>query len=474
MDRTMSELARLLQGGAIPPFVYAYPTRSAYRPLSPSWTLERVWEEDKEHSLTDDLNIYVHVPFCGYKCGFCNLYTTICRDEDVFDAYVDALCADLWRHTPILAGRIIRTVYIGGGTPTLLRADQLERIFRTLDEVKSEWRRTVEEVCIEASPDSVVDRNGNLIAFLRELGLTRANLGVQSLVESELRSAGRARAARDVVLRAIDIIRETGLPNLSTDLIMGFADQTTASWEKSVRELVALSPETISTYFLTVRPDAWFSRRADYVYKRDPELYRRYDVAREILLESGYSQESNVRYKQPTGGYRQKVLQFHGVPVLGLGAGARTYTNTVDYCTLRGQHASLDAVWQYIDAVRRNQQTLQSGYVYDDNERVRKRLVLDLFDLDLQELQPYGVERHRSSFEGVLAACLEFELAVAVTPTHYKLTPRGYKYRDIISWMLFSPAVRDLDRQFYEDLHRGNEPARRTIGRNPKVTGLIA
>ncbi|MFD0396371.1 hypothetical protein ACFQ3Z_45910 [Streptomyces nogalater] len=153
------------------------------------------------------------------------------------------------------------------------------------------------------------------------MGLTRANIGIQSLVPAEIREAGRGQANERVIREAIEIIRDKRLPNLSTDLIMGFAYQTPESWCHSVDELVALAPETISTYFLTVRPDAWFSKTGAYQYMWNPDLYERYDYANAAFREAGYIQESNVRYKKlGRGGYQQKVLTFHGVPLLGLGA----------------------------------------------------------------------------------------------------------------------------------------------------------
>ncbi|MFD0396372.1 hypothetical protein ACFQ3Z_45915 [Streptomyces nogalater] len=92
------------------------------------------------------------MPFCRYKCGFCNLYTVISEDMDVYDAYTEALCTQIRDHTEIIQSRRLRTVYIGGGTPSLLSLRHFERIFATFDEVYPNWRSTVEEVAIEATP----------------------------------------------------------------------------------------------------------------------------------------------------------------------------------------------------------------------------------------------------------------------------------------------------------------------------------
>lgn len=471
-DWAIDQLNGLVRGGAIPPFVYCYPTRSAYRQLDQSWTLERIWDADLDVSLTRDLNLYIHVPFCRYKCGFCNLYTVTTEDGDLYDAYVDAICSELRRHAAIIRRRYVRTVYIGGGTPSLLSLRHLETIFATIDEICANWRSSVEEVCIEATPDSIVSSPSTL-AGLIVLGLTRVNMGVQSLESAELKEAGRLRAGVDVVRKATAVVKELGLRNLSTDLIMGFAGQTDESWLRSVEALVHLEPETISTYFLTVRPDAWFSSTGKYIYQRSPELYRRYKVARDIILGAGYVQESNVRYKRMgAGGYRQKVLQFHGVPVMGIGAGARTYTNTIDYI-VGGSHApDVSQVWDFIRQARSGGAELRQGFVYDDAERIRKRLALDLFDLDMAELEPFSYSRHKGQFDSMLKACVTLGLARTLNETRYQLTPEGYMYRDIISWLFFSDEVVRRDKEFYEELHRGNRKATSSIGVEVQVTGL--
>lgn len=449
-------LAAMVAGGAVPPFVYCYPVRSAYRPLPQTATVAQIWADDFEHSPTRDLNLYLHVPFCRYKCGFCNLYTVISEDVDIYDQYVDALCGQIRAHAEIIQARRLRTIYIGGGTPSLLKQKHFDRLFATFDEVYPAWRSTAEEVAIEASPDSIV-RDPATMEHLLDLGLTRANVGIQSLQPRELREAGRGQASDSVVRSAIEHLKASRLPNLSTDLIMGFQGQTDETWMASVDELLAMEPETVSTYFLTVRPDAWFSKTGDYAYMRDRRLYGRYQFARERMKAAGMVQESNVRYKRMgLGGYRQKVLQFSGVPVLGLGAGARTYTNTVDYIDGGSADPNMQQVHAYMNQPLVPSAYPEAGFVYDDDERIRKRLALDLFDLDLAELDRYGFSELRHRYEPVLEAAQDQGLLARVGATRVRLTELGFQYRDILSWMLFSPSVVARDRDFYRDLHERN------------------
>ncbi|OIJ99826.1 coproporphyrinogen-III oxidase family protein [Streptomyces monashensis] len=472
MSAIREDLERHIEQGVIPPFNYAYPSRSAYRPLNGAWNIQEIWAEDLKRHPVPELNLYLHVPFCRYKCGFCNLYTVISEDMDVYDAYMDALCTQIRDHTEIIQRRRLRTIYIGGGTPSLLSLRHFTQLFETLDDIYPNWRSTVEEVAIEATPDSIVKEPDTLEGLI-SMGLTRANIGIQSLVPAEIREAGRGQANERVIRRAIDTIRDRQLPNLSTDLIMGFAGQTKESWRHSVDELVALAPETISTYFLTVRPDAWFSKTGAYQYMMSPDLYERYDYANAAFREAGYTQESNVRYKKlGRGGYQQKVLTFHGVPLLGLGAGARSYTSSVDYM-VGSVKPSLTEVADYIDKAKNHELTPVTGFVLDDEEIIRKRLVLDTFDLDLNELNRFGYREKAHLFEPVITAAEEVGLLRRLPTDRVQLTPEGFKYRDILSWMFFSDNVINLDREYYAGLHRNNKRAQKHMGSEPlSISGL--
>ncbi|MBN1205482.1 MAG: radical SAM protein [Myxococcaceae bacterium] len=445
-------LSPLVEAGAIPPFVYCYPPRSSYRDLPEQWTIERIWEEDKKHSPTNGLNLYLHVPFCRYKCGFCNLYAVVSHDRSLYDRYTDALCKQLLDSARIIQERNLRTIYIGGGTPSLLSKQNFKQLFDTITSIYPNWRTVVEEVAIEASPDSITD-DPEVVPFLMSCGLTRMNMGIQSLQREELREAGRSSANEDKIRKAIGIVKGHGLPNLSTDLIMGFSGQDDRTWRMSVEELASLRPETISTYFLTIRPDAWFHKTGKYEYMRDPRLYERYEYARAIFLGAGYVQESNVRYKIPgRGGYQQKVLQFRGIPYLGIGAGARTYTNTVDYLIGGSHKPQVSQVEDYIKAVNDGTLSISAGFVYSDEERIRKRLVLDNFDLNLRDLERYNVNQYRHLFEGILAEAVRVGMMVKLGEDKYQLTPKGFKYRDILSWHLYSDRVMALDREFYQTI----------------------
>jgi hypothetical protein len=127
---------------------------------------------------------------------------------------------------------------------------------------------------------------------------------------------------------------------------------------------------------------------------------------------------------------------------------------------------------KYIADVESGTPPIRSGFVYDDTERIRKRLALDLFDLDMATLELYGYSKHRHLFDETLRWCVDLGLARRIGDTRYQLTSDGYMYRDIVSWLFFSDEVVRRDRDFYEGLHRSNPKAVTRIGVNVPVSGL--
>lgn len=435
----------------IPPLVYTYPPRSAYTKEDAPASIDAIWEEDL-HRSGRDLNLYIHIPFCRYRCGFCNLYTVITFDQQDIANYVGAVVRQLIDSANILKTRYLRTISFGGGTPSLLTADNYRSILDTLTDIYPNWRFTVDEIGTEASPDSICGASGiQYLKELRQMGFTRINIGVQSLHDRELHDAGRATPNVNAVREAIGAVRLSGIPNLSTDLIIGFADQTDDSWDTSIQELIQARPETVSTYLLTIRPDAWFERTGLYSQVQNRLLYRRYERARDALLSAGYVLESNIRYKIPgRGGLQQKVLQFRGVPVLGIGAGARSYTNTADYIVGGGHRPAVSQIREYIGRQNSGATAAALGFQFDDDERIRKRLALDLFDLHLGDLDNFGFPSRRGEFMPIISEAIDLQLLREIGPDHFQLTVRGYQYRDIVSGLFWSDKVENRNSSFYQ------------------------
>jgi oxygen-independent coproporphyrinogen III oxidase len=205
------------------------------------------------------LGIYISVPFCRTKCSYCNFASDV-FSRAVFERYVDRVCADIGDAPQIavqMGGRMERAVdsiYLGGGTPTVLESAQLERIFTA---VRSRFAvQPGAEITVECAPGTL---NAAMIDSLLRCGVNRVSLGVQSFVDQEAAAVGRLHK-RETVLEDIAQLRAAGITNINVDLIAGLPHQTAESWEFSLAETIATSAPHVSVYMLEVDDDSRLGR----------------------------------------------------------------------------------------------------------------------------------------------------------------------------------------------------------------------
>ena len=205
------------------------------------------------------LGLYSSVPFCRTKCTYCNFASDV-FSKAVFQKYVDRICRDVEQARAVageMGGRFERTVdsiYLGGGTPTVLDIAQLERIFVTLSQIFDVAADA--EITVECAPGTLTDE---MIACLRRCGVNRVSLGVQSFVDQEAASVGRLHK-RDTVLDDIARLRSAGITDLNVDLIAGLPHQTKDSWEFSLAQTIATAVPHVSVYMLEVDEDSRLGR----------------------------------------------------------------------------------------------------------------------------------------------------------------------------------------------------------------------
>jgi oxygen-independent coproporphyrinogen-3 oxidase len=201
------------------------------------------------------VGIYVQVPFCQTKCTYCNFHTGVVSSAR-FAPYVQCVCAEIAGHRRLysaagitlpaeIADAVVDTVYVGGGTPSLLDAGHLRRI---VDAVRDNFVAELTEVTLEADPETVTEEKA---AAWLAAGINRISFGVQSFCDEELKASGRMHRRADVY-RAAGILRAAGIANISFDLIAGLPKQTRTSWRESLDSLVELAPEHVSVYLLEV------------------------------------------------------------------------------------------------------------------------------------------------------------------------------------------------------------------------------
>lgn len=254
-------------------------------------------------------HLYVHLPFCAHRCGYCDFVTLTGRREG-HGAYVDALLAELELERELLDGTV-ETVFLGGGTPTFTERAELERLLRALP--------AAAEVTVEANPETVTPE---LAGLLREVGVTRISLGAQSFDPALLEVLER-RAGPDDVRRAFDRLRDACFDNISLDLIYGIPGQTASGLRRDLTEAVALGPEHLSCYELEAKPGTRFTHAWGAELARQGEAMEGYfELVVELLEDAGYHWYETANFCREGRQARHNMGYWLGRDYLGLGIGA--------------------------------------------------------------------------------------------------------------------------------------------------------
>jgi len=254
-------------------------------------------------------HLYVHLPFCASRCGYCDFVTLVGRREG-HGAYVDALLAELRLRRECLADPI-ETVFLGGGTPTFTRPEELARLLVGLPRAA--------EVTVEANPETVTPA---LAALLRREGVTRVSLGAQSFRPALLAVLER-RARPEVVRAAFYHLRDAGFDNISLDLIYGIPGQSPADLDLDLAEAIALGPEHLSCYELEAKPGTRFTAAHGEELQRQADALEGYfELVVETLVGAGFRWYETANFCRPGRRARHNLGYWRGEDYLGLGIGA--------------------------------------------------------------------------------------------------------------------------------------------------------
>jgi oxygen-independent coproporphyrinogen-3 oxidase len=367
-------LRERIKQGPYQAYAYAYPHKTAYRDLPQPMPLRAVWARENR----DALFAYVHVPFCSYRCGFCNLFALGRPGAELVERYV----AQLERQIRIVGEslgphRFVRCA-LGGGTPSYLASAQLERIYSALERSLAIDLRAIPGG-IEVSPETATRER---LSIVRQSGCDRVSMGVQSFNDAELHALVRP-AQRQAVEAAIETIRDLGFPILNLDLIYGIHGQSAASFVESVRTAVRFAPEEIYLYPLYVRPKTGLgqieSRRAQ-AGANDTRL-QMYSAGRDLLLDAGYTQVSMRMFRAATAPELEgPVYCCQNDGMVGFGCGARSYTRELHYSDRYGVARSTvgNILEQFVAAPQTSFAHAYYGFALDGDEQRRRFVIQSL------------------------------------------------------------------------------------------------
>lgn len=291
--------------------------------------------------------IYLHVPFCGSFCTYCDFYSEICRSRQASNEYADAVIAEIRDRRKELemnmsAQDAVNTLYIGGGTPSVLPLDVLSRIVGAVSQTErlslvtepvevTTPTELFDEFTVEVNPEDIVEKGREYVRGLLALGVNRISMGIQSFNDDILRWMNRRHDAGNAV-KAFHILRESGVRNISIDLIFGISQLTDETWKDTIEKALELSPEHISAYQLSIEEGSALAKMvADgrYVEASEEQCRWQYDILCRCLGRSGYHHYEISNFAKPGFEAVHNSAYWRRAPYIGLGPGAHSLTGNV-------------------------------------------------------------------------------------------------------------------------------------------------
>jgi putative oxygen-independent coproporphyrinogen III oxidase len=372
------------------------------------------------------IGLYVHIPFCTAKCGYCD-FNSYANHEHLIPAYTSALLDDAWLQADAVAGRSIETIFFGGGTPTLNPVAESKRILdglRALFDVAPDA-----EISIEANPGSVTTEH---LAGLRHAGFNRLSIGVQSLDDRELAQLDRIHTGGEA-RQAMVSAREAGFDSVNIDLIYGLPQQPLAAWQRTLDHALALAPDHISAYALTVEDGTPLAR--DVAHGRVPApdgdtQAEHYEWTQGRLADAGYEHYEISNWARPGHRCRHNVVYWQNREYLGLGAGAHSFLNGARFSSVLLPQRYVELVGASIAARaagRADILHLASSEFIDEALSIADTLILGLRLCDGVDLATFAARYGRSvtDVHGELIDEFAGYGLLELSETHLRLTPRG-------------------------------------------------
>lgn len=434
----MKTVFRCLDELPVVPYIYNYPPTRLYAPQSAPQLADLI--------CTPRVHLYIHIPFCEQRCTFCGYLTVIDAEQRLRKRYIEAVCTELWLYAPILEKHTIGSVNFGGGTPSLLTADEIAQILLVLRRINPRLMLTATEISIEATPETITLEK---CQTYRTIGIERVSIGVQTFDDSEIATVKRGNTGSTSHL-AIDMLKRAGFRNVCADLMYGLPGQTRASWQRSVETLIALRPATVELYSTVLIPGTALARQG--VSFSDKEKRCWYDLAREKFLAAGYLQDCHIRFVLPgQGGYEQQAGVYALESLIGVGVGARSYTDRFQYRNLYDTRRSRHALMRYVACLENGNLPIESGIYLDEEERMRRYLIHQFEALSSANF----IHRFDQSVEEIFPE----EVATLLDAGCWKKVEGGYacnpeflRYRDTFARNFFSPQALRRERDHASEL----------------------
>lgn len=278
-----------------------------------------------------ELAIYIHIPFCVQKCRYCD-FLSGSEHFDKIENYIEMLIKEMNQYRDLVKDYNIRSVFLGGGTPSILSVVQIRRIVNALWDLIGDRMIPNAEVTIESNPGTLT---GEKLKTYLELGINRISMGLQSTHDEELKELGRIHTYKEF-LEGYRLARDVGFQNINIDLMSGLPNQTLEKWETTLQRIIELKPEHISAYSLIIEEGTKFyetygNEEGEKCLPGEELDRMMYQKTREILKEAGYERYEISNYAKSGYESRHNCAYWTGIDYLGLGLGASSFLNDKRY-----------------------------------------------------------------------------------------------------------------------------------------------
>lgn len=374
----------------------------------------------------DPIGLYLHIPFCTAKCGYCD-FNSYAGHEHMIPTYGDTLLRDASLWAEATTGRSVETVFFGGGTPSLTPVEQMEQILRGLERI---FRfEDGAEISLEANPGSL---STEYLRGLRGIGFNRLSIGVQSFDDEELVSLDRIHTGEEA-RSAYASARDAGFDNVNLDFIYGLSEQPLSKWQRTLEEALALAPEHLSLYALTIEEGTPLARDVarGRVSAPDPDMQaEHYEWTEQRLARAGYEHYEISNWARPSRRCKHNLLYWQNREYLGLGAGAHSFLNGVRFSTVLLPNRYTELVDETVASRAAGGTSMlhvQGAEQITPELSMADTLILGLRLIEGIDTLAFSRRHGRTvdALHGDLFAEFVGYGLLERTPTHLRLTPRG-------------------------------------------------
>ena len=367
-----------------------------------------------KHLLKSASSVYIHIPFCATKCYYCAFNTYTFHKEEA-KAYLTALRTEMELYAP--EANPLQTIFIGGGTPSILSADALAQLFT---DIHQHFQITPNaEITVECNPGTV---DSEKLKVMRDNGVDRLSFGLQAMQDETLKQLGRIHTVAEF-LQSYRLAREGGFENINIDLIFALPDQTIEAWHHTLNETIALEPNHISAYNLVMEETTpfyeWWQTGELHLPTEDTEADM-FQYTIDTLIAHGYVHYEICNFAKPDHLARHNLVYWNNQPCIGLGVGACGYVNSVRYTNIRG-------IAPYISKLSQRHKPIADSERMTGHAEKAETLMLALRKregISLDAYQDRFGEEIEVAFGSILKKWIDLQL-LERTPTHLRLTSRG-------------------------------------------------